>query len=177
MSAELIISCDLPCVACGYNLRTLPIEGLCPECGQPVLKTLQAVPACEDEELDDLLLAHQRKRYESIATKAGCTVDAVQVVRDVCHHAAAQTTAFGAEQRHVSAREVCDALAKHVRYYFEDLAEGKELLAEWGIRTSEDMGRIVFAMVEAKWMEARPEDSESDFAGLFTLDTLFDQAG
>lgn len=27
---------DLPCVGCGYNLRTLPHSGICPECGRPV---------------------------------------------------------------------------------------------------------------------------------------------
>lgn len=27
---------DLPCVGCGYNLRTLAIDGLCPECGLAV---------------------------------------------------------------------------------------------------------------------------------------------
>lgn len=27
---------DHPCVGCGYNLRTLPHAGICPECGRPV---------------------------------------------------------------------------------------------------------------------------------------------
>lgn len=34
------IACDLPCLVCGYNLRTLVAEGVCTECGQPVGKTL-----------------------------------------------------------------------------------------------------------------------------------------
>lgn len=31
---------DLPCGACGYNLRTLPAVGVCPECGAPVFNSL-----------------------------------------------------------------------------------------------------------------------------------------
>jgi uncharacterized repeat protein (TIGR04138 family) len=175
MSAELIIPCDLSCNECGYNLRTRPVQGVCPECGHPVLKSLKAVPPGENEELDDVLHAHRRKQFEPIAEKAGCTVDAVQLVRDVCHHAAAQPASIEQGMRHASARQICEALRKHVHFYFDDAKEGKELLAEWGIRTSEDVGRIVFTMVEAKWMKARPEDLQSDFSGLFTLDTLFDQ--
>ncbi len=31
---------DSPCVSCGYNLRGLRMEGLCPECGTPIRKSL-----------------------------------------------------------------------------------------------------------------------------------------
>ncbi len=34
--AHGVIEGDLPCATCGYNLRTLPREGRCPECGQDV---------------------------------------------------------------------------------------------------------------------------------------------
>lgn len=40
-SAESIRVCaDPPCVRCGYNLRTLSVDGCCPECGLSVLRTL-----------------------------------------------------------------------------------------------------------------------------------------
>lgn len=35
---------DLPCVSCGYNLRTLPESGCCPECSEAVAMTLEAEP-------------------------------------------------------------------------------------------------------------------------------------
>ena len=31
---------DLPCRTCGYNLRTLPTDGVCPECGTVVAKSI-----------------------------------------------------------------------------------------------------------------------------------------
>lgn len=34
--AEAIVTDDLVCIGCGYNLRTLPHAGRCPECGRAV---------------------------------------------------------------------------------------------------------------------------------------------
>lgn len=31
---------DRPCTSCGYNLSGLPVSGVCPECGQPVQRSL-----------------------------------------------------------------------------------------------------------------------------------------
>lgn len=35
------VHANLPCIQCGYNLRTLAHDGRCPECGTPVAVTLQ----------------------------------------------------------------------------------------------------------------------------------------
>lgn len=40
MTTNSLITGDLPCLRCGYNLRTLEVAGNCPECGTPVLWTL-----------------------------------------------------------------------------------------------------------------------------------------
>ena len=39
-----VVDGDLACAGrgCGYNLRTLPIKGVCPECGTPVAAALEA---------------------------------------------------------------------------------------------------------------------------------------
>ena len=39
-TSEPLIDFDLPCVACGYNLRMQPRDGRCPECATPVAKSL-----------------------------------------------------------------------------------------------------------------------------------------
>jgi hypothetical protein len=36
-----LIDQDLVCVACGYNLRTQAVDGVCPECGRSVQSTLK----------------------------------------------------------------------------------------------------------------------------------------
>lgn len=35
------IDADVPCMRCGYNLRTLPRDGACPECGTSITETLR----------------------------------------------------------------------------------------------------------------------------------------
>jgi hypothetical protein len=37
-----VIESDLHCIRCGYNLRTLSVEGRCPECGSLVCETIDA---------------------------------------------------------------------------------------------------------------------------------------
>lgn len=36
------VAIDLPCMSCGYNLRTLPTYAVCPECAAPVRRTVAA---------------------------------------------------------------------------------------------------------------------------------------
>jgi uncharacterized repeat protein (TIGR04138 family) len=177
MVERLIIPCDLPCIECGYNLRTLSLENRCPECGVPVKKTLVAIPDGAAPELEELLSTYRRQRFEPIAASAGCTIDAVMIVYNAFRHAHAAHTTDDYSLQQVTSQEVCDAFGMHVRHYFNDEPEARELLAEWGIHRSEDVGRIIFAMVDAGWMATGPGESVEQFAGHFTLDTLFDRAG
>jgi hypothetical protein len=41
LDAEGRVAVDAPCVSCGYNLRTLKADALCPECAQPVSYSIQ----------------------------------------------------------------------------------------------------------------------------------------
>jgi uncharacterized repeat protein (TIGR04138 family) len=47
-----------------------------------------------------------------------------------------------------------------------------ERLGQLGILTSEDVGKIVYAFVDAGHMQIAPDDSQDDFAGLFTIDNF-----
>jgi hypothetical protein len=44
MPTPLTLELDVQCLHCGYNLRTLALDALCPECGQPVLHSLARRP-------------------------------------------------------------------------------------------------------------------------------------
>jgi hypothetical protein len=39
-SNPVLIDFDLPCTTCGYNLRALQVIGSCPECSQPVMRSI-----------------------------------------------------------------------------------------------------------------------------------------
>src|SRR5262245_52264499 len=40
-TAPALITTDLPCMRCGYNLRTLGTDALCPECATPVAQSIE----------------------------------------------------------------------------------------------------------------------------------------
>ncbi len=42
VAAPGLVDHDLSCIGCDYNLRTIPHDATCPECGKPVIETLHA---------------------------------------------------------------------------------------------------------------------------------------
>lgn len=41
-AAPIGVEADVPCIACGYNVRGLPVDGRCPECGHEVPPSVAA---------------------------------------------------------------------------------------------------------------------------------------
>lgn len=65
-------------------------------------------------------------------------------------------------ERHLSGQELLGGTADVARREFGELAP--MVFREWGVRRSEDVGRIVFQLVECGQLSARPEDRPEDFA-------------
>lgn len=65
------------------------------------------------------------------------------------------------ERRHLSGRELLEGVVAIARNEFGPLAS--VVFTEWGVRTSEDVGHIVFDLVGAGQLSARPEDTIDDF--------------
>jgi len=53
-TAPLTIAADHSCVGCGYNLRGLPVDGRCPECGNTVTASFLATSGFERAWVEDL---------------------------------------------------------------------------------------------------------------------------
>ena len=66
-------------------------------------------------------------------------------------------------RRHLSAQELLAGLAGLAHREFGGLAP--MVFREWGVRSAEDVGEIVFQLVEVGQLGARPEDRREDFAG------------
>ncbi|MFN7022205.1 MAG: hypothetical protein ACK4WH_12885 [Phycisphaerales bacterium] len=49
--AELQIAQRLPCLGCGYDLRSLGLDRVCPECGRPVAESLDHLLLCPESHL------------------------------------------------------------------------------------------------------------------------------
>ncbi|QOI99515.1 MAG: hypothetical protein HRU70_03070 [Phycisphaeraceae bacterium] len=75
------------------------------------------------------------------------------------------------ESRHVSGQQLCLGLKDFAVRQYGLLARG--VLGRWGIRKTEDFGRIVFAMVDAGFMRKTDDDTIEDFQGVFEFDEAF----
>jgi uncharacterized repeat protein (TIGR04138 family) len=64
-------------------------------------------------------------------------------------------------RRHLTGQELLEGVIALARREFGQLAA--TVFAEWGVRAGEDVGRIVFQLVEAEQLSARPEDTIADF--------------
>lgn len=75
------------------------------------------------------------------------------------------------ESRHVSGQQLCMGLLDFARRQYGLLA--KTVLNRWGIRCTEDYGKIVFAMIDAGLMRKTEEDSIEDFQDVYDFDEVF----
>jgi uncharacterized repeat protein (TIGR04138 family) len=170
--AETIIESDLPCEACGYNLRALPLSKRCPECGDPVMKSFESAAMKWEANAIDF------GAIGTLAEAIGSTIDAVLFVKDAIGLAMSErrSEADPAESPELDAPGICRAVARYADQYFNDHMEALELLREWKIERSEDVGRIVLALFSARQLIGTADDRLEDFDGLFTLDTLLEEA-
>jgi uncharacterized repeat protein (TIGR04138 family) len=74
-------------------------------------------------------------------------------------------------RRHVSAAELAWACRDFALQQFGLLAQG--VLAHWGIHRTEDLGRIVFILVEVGLLVTQAGDLESDFDAVFQFADAF----
>lgn len=169
MRQRLAINRHLNCTRCGYDLFGSTLDGNCPECGSAARNSVLV----ELVQVDDA--GHERQsRLHVLAGLAGYPVDAFLIVADVMRKmlaAIARDDGGG----HGTAAVFVATFRDHCRTYFADEAEAVDLLGEWGLRSSEDVGRVVYAMVEVGLFIDSSDDRIEDFDGLFTLDGLFSQ--
>ncbi len=69
-----------------------------------------------------------------------------------------------AERRHLGGRELLEGIVAFAHAEFGLLAP--TVFREWGVTSGEDVGRIVFQLVDCRQLSARPEDTMQDFVGM-----------
>jgi uncharacterized repeat protein (TIGR04138 family) len=74
-------------------------------------------------------------------------------------------------RRHVTGVELTWACRDFAQQQFGLLAQ--EVLSHWGIRRTEDIGRIVFTLVDIGLLVTQPGDQESDFEGVYQFAEVF----
>jgi uncharacterized repeat protein (TIGR04138 family) len=73
-----------------------------------------------------------------------------------------------ARPRHVSGRELCEGARELALRQYGLLALA--VLKQWGIRSTSDLGEIVFNLIASGDLEKAPGDSRSDFDNVFDFE-------
>jgi uncharacterized repeat protein (TIGR04138 family) len=123
------------------------------------LRFIGAFPFIRFSPHENLQPAHE------VAQEMACSTGTVLFVLGALSGARAKRQRErGVEAGHMTAREYCEYLLT---------CRGDDtpaVLRELGLRRSEEVGRIMFALVKKGLVRCNESDSESDFNGLFVLD-------
>lgn len=148
--ADLTLDVDVVCKRCEYNLRGLTPLHRCPECGLPVLQSLLDI-------LRDGLPPDADKLQRLVYRPFGSAVATIQypasalILVHAWMHAMEPTDAPQAKTRDSlisPADRFRTELRGHALSYFGDPAAAKAGMEAWGIRTNEDVARIVCGLMD-----------------------------
>jgi uncharacterized repeat protein (TIGR04138 family) len=110
-------------------------------------------------------LAANSPPFYEVAQQLGCPPATVIFVLGFLREVGTKRSREGrSEPAHVTAQEYCDYL---LTCRDEDTSA---ILGELGLRRSEDVGRVITALVNRGLASRHESDTESDFDGLFVLD-------
>ena len=73
---------------------------------------------------------------------------------------------------HISGRELLEGIRALAAKQFGYMA--KSVFETWGVKSTEDFGRIVFHLVDAEMMRKTEDDSLDDFRDGFDFGTAFE---
>ncbi len=82
-----------------------------------------------------------------------------------------QTKVEDTPSRHVSGQLLCQGLRDYALQQYGLLA--RTVLKQWHINSTEDFGKIVFAMVESGLMQKTDQDTVHDFVDVFDFNQAF----
>jgi uncharacterized repeat protein (TIGR04138 family) len=93
-------------------------------------------------------------------------------VRDaVTHTVKRQTPGDAARRTHITGRQLLEGFRELALERFGCLAA--EVLEDWGVRRTEDVGDLVFALVKSDLLGANENDSPADFANGYDFGEVF----
>jgi len=76
------------------------------------------------------------------------------------------------ERRHVSGEELAHACRELALQQYGLMA--RTVLEHWGIRTTGDIGEIVYSLIDAELLIRRPEDTLDDFQEVYAFGKVFE---
>lgn len=117
-----------------------------------------------DVQFAEEILGRLQERYPRFHTKAYLFV-----------LSALQVTVEGLDRpRHIAGDELARGVRDLALERFGPLA--RTVLEHWGIHSTEDMGEVVFALVECGVLVKQDEDRREDFRDIFDFEEAFERA-
>lgn len=77
------------------------------------------------------------------------------------------------ERRHISGQELVEGVRRLALERFGPMA--RTVLEYWGIRSTEDVGELVFALVDMGMLVKNVDDRPEDFSAVFDFEEAFDR--
>lgn len=74
-------------------------------------------------------------------------------------------------ERHVTGRELLEGMRQYATQLFGPLAA--QVWRSWGVRSTDDWGRIVFSLVENEMLRRQDTDTIDDFTRGYDFDEVF----
>ena len=100
------------------------------------------------------------------------SADAYHFVQEGLNHTLKSLKRGGQHaHRHVSGQELLHGLRDFALKEYGPMS--KAVLNEWGIKTTDDFGQVVFNLVNSNVLGKNETDSPSDFKNVFTFDDAF----
>jgi uncharacterized repeat protein (TIGR04138 family) len=100
------------------------------------------------------------------------TADAYHFIREALDHTQKRVAKNSkGSSRHISGRELLDGIRDYALKLYGPMSQ--TVFAEWGVRTCDDFGEIVFNLVEAGLLSKTQKDSREDFKGGYDFDDAF----
>jgi uncharacterized repeat protein (TIGR04138 family) len=117
----------------------------------------------------------KQKFEELLARDPRFSKDAYAVVQDAIKWAEAEHTKPDHSLRHVTARQILEALRDMARQ--ECGGGARDCLAALGIKSSDDVGEIVYNLASIGAIATAANDSRTDFTGIFDFEREFELLG
>lgn len=108
------------------------------------------------EKVEKVMKAHRQYKFE-----------AYSFVMAALHYSVSKLN----KPRHVSGKELLEGIREYAVEQFGPLA--KTVLNYWGIKTTLDFGKIVFALVDVGILRKQPEDTLEDFKDVYDFKEAF----
>ena len=84
-----------------------------------------------------------------------------------------ESEAADAPERHVSGRDLCEAIRRYAIDQYGYMA--KTVLNSWGLRCTGDFGEVVFNLIRIGQMRKTPSDARADFDDVYDFDVAFER--